>query len=453
MLCLGGFALTLASGYPGIMTPDSTDVMNQAVTGSWSDWHAPFYTFIFSLMSPSRLGPVGMLLVNNVVLWAATFLLADAARKRYGWFSTFFCVIPLCPAIIYMPSFIWDVSLHVALWALAAALVFRDVAADRTIATGTCVAAILLIIAGVLVRQNGWFAAALLVLTALPATLRLPMRLFIAAAAFVAMPLIWTGFAKVTQTVSSHAVNSILILDLGAMSAELRSNQYPGDWTPAQTDKVEHDCVPDSLDTRAPDNGWDVFAWGRCGFVAKTLDEQHLLSTPVLGKAWLSTIVHHPAAYARSRIKFFATFLHSQNSTPVLTNSPSNEATGWPIENHALIGGLYAYASSFLNLWVFRPGPWLACNLLGFCALGWLLRRSAGSPERRQVAVFGTLLAGCSIVWVFTYAIFGVAFDFRYVFWTVYISLVCLLIAIGEIAVDRTRRNATNPACRATSTR
>ncbi|WP_244815397.1 hypothetical protein [Caballeronia sp. Lep1P3] len=442
VLCLCGFALTVASSFPGIMTPDTTDVIHQAVTGQWSDWHAPFYTFILSLLYPSRLGPVGMLLLNNLILWVATFLLADAASKRYGWLGVLFCFIPLCPAIIYMPGFIWDVSLHVALWAFAAALVFRDVAAGRKASTPTCVAAIALVVCGVLVRQNGWFAAALLVLAALPATMRLRTRLFIVVATFVAMPLIWTGFAKITQTVSSHAVNSILIHDLGAMSAELRRNVYPGDWSSAQADQIEHNCMPDSLDARAPDNGWDVFAWGRCGFVLKTLSAQHLMDTHVLAKAWLTTVVHHPVAYAKARIKFFATFLHAQSSTPLLTNSPSNDGSGWPIENHALIGRMYAYASSFLGWGVFRPGTWLVCNLVAFFGLAWLTRHADASPGRRDNAALGMLLAGGSIVWVATYAVFGVAFDFRYVFWNVYIGLLCLLIAIGEATMSRVRRDA-----------
>jgi hypothetical protein len=431
MICAAGFTLMLAACFPGIMTSDTTDVMNQAFTGKWNDWHAPFYTFLFGLLNPSRFGPVGMLLLNNAFLWTATFLFADAARKRYGWLSALVCFIPLSPALVYMPGFIWDVSLHVGIWALAAALLYRDRVADRESSTVTRVVVLVLVVIGVLIRQNGWFAAVPLVFAAMPRTSRLRVKLAVATAFFVAMPLVWTGFAKVTHTVSAQAANSILIHDLGAMSSELGTNLYPGTWTSEQSNEVTHDCVRAPLDARAADNGWDVYAWGRCGFVLKGLREQGIFTTATLAKPWLSNVVHHPVVYALARLKFFATFLHSQNATPVLTGSPSNIETGWPLENRALISAMYAYASSFLSWWVFRPGLWFTCNLVAFCGfavLGARMNRSEG----RAIVSLGMLMAGCSIVWMTTYFVFGVAFDFRYAFWTAYISLVCLVILVGE---------------------
>lgn len=82
------------------------------------------------------------------------------------------------------------------------------------------------------------------------------------------------------------------------------------------------------------------------------------------------------------------------------------------------------------------------CNLVAFFGLAWLTRHADASPGRRDNAALGMLLAGGSIVWVATYAVFGVAFDFRYVFWNVYIGLLCLLIAIGEATMSRVRRDA-----------
>lgn len=427
VLSLCGCLFSVLLFFPGIMSSDTSDVMQQAISGAWSDWHSPFYTFIFSQLWPAKFGPKAMLLLNCTLLWLAIYFLADSSRRQFGWISLVFFGVPFFPALVYMPGFIWDISLHSVIWLLAFAVIYRSVQIRGEISTTASVVSIMLVVAGVLVRQNGWFASLPLIFVALPSTLSLKKRGVLVCLMFIALPLMWSVVARVAHATQTHAAHSIITYDLGAMSAIEGRNLYPGVWSPAQNESIKGDCFASDAKARAPDNGWDTYSWGRCSFVKKALNDQQIFGTPTLVRAWLHAIASDPVAYFVARADFFGTFMRARNSLPIVSSSLSNDQAGYPMLFPGRLASLATRIGKFASGPIFRPLTW-CCVAVVLAGLAPFQARRSGSVRR-----LGVPLASSSLIWMLTYAPFGVAYDFRYVFWTVLASLVCAIVMIGEL--------------------
>ncbi|WP_322063038.1 hypothetical protein [Paraburkholderia sp. J63] len=431
VLSLCGCLLSVLLFFPGIMSSDTSDVLHQAISGVWSDWHSPFYTFVFSLLWPAKFGPAAMLLLNCTLLWLAIYFLADSSRRRFGWISLVFFAVPFFPALVYMPGFIWDISLHSVVWLLAFAVIYRSVQVRGEISTAASVVAIALVVAGVLVRQNGWFASLPLVFMALPSTLNPKKRGALVCLVFLTLPLIWSAFGRIAHATQSHAAHSIITYDLGAMSAIEGRNLYPGVWSPPQSQSITGECFERDAKARANDNGWDIYSWGRCAFVTEALNGQHIFGTATLVRAWVHAILSNPAAYLGARANFFETFMLSRNSLPIVSSGLSNDQAGYPMLHPDRLAGLATAIGKFRNSPIFSPLTWF-CVAMILAGLTLFLARMSSGVRR-----LGLPLAFSSLIWMLTYVPFGVAYDFRYVFWAVLASLVCAIVMICELIRSR----------------
>lgn len=427
-----GFASSVAIFAPGILTPDSADVMSQISAGKWNDWHSPLYTLIFQLTGPASRGPLGMLILNFGLLWGACMIFACASARRYGWRACWFFIIPIFPSTLFAPAFAWDISLHALVWLMVAALVFDRVFRDKDISPVVSILLIAAILIGVLLRKNGWFASIPLLLCALPCSMGIKRRLVVVALIFMVTPLVWSGAARILNVTASHPVDSIKILDLGAMSAITGVNLFPGVWTVDEDKRIIEECYSPTYRKRAQGNGWDIYAWGKCDFVLKSLAKQHFFGSSQLTITWVSAIARHPIAYLQARGGFFMSFIMSAKNLPMVSHSEVNQTLGWNFKNEAVIKRINDSLSRVAGSVIFKPVTWLVLMIslaIAGVSLGW----------RNRIIGNSILLLMSGAIWLLTYFNFGVAYDFRYAFWSVYVALIAVIIMLIEFMMSASR--------------
>lgn len=428
LISILGAAVSIITFAPGVVTPDSIDVMNQIATGQWTDWHSPFFTAIFGLTMPNIYGPYGILMLNCTLLWAACGVLAYSSAKRYGWRSLSFFLVPIIPATLFAPAFAWDISLHSMTWLFALSLAFpgaQNSGTKRKAIRGGGI--IILIFLGVLLRKNGWFAAVPLFWCALLPLANAKVRMALVALFFLLVPVTWSVVTILSNPIPLHAENSIKTYDIGAISARTGKNLFPGVWTEKQDKDIVENCHASDIKQRIIDNGWDLYAWGRCSFVLQGLSKQNLFRSNALTAAWLSSILNNPLAYLEARLNFFGTFMIARRSIPVLTHSDSNTASGWDFRNTHAIKAAYDFADPFTNGALFMPLTWLVLASLVFFVAVFSKRLNTGL--RRYICC----ISASGVVWLLTYLNFGVAYDFRYAFWTVYVAFLSVIIIFNEL--------------------
>ncbi|WP_143322701.1 hypothetical protein [Candidimonas nitroreducens] len=348
--------------------------------------------------------------------------------KRYGWRALLFFLIPIVPSALFIPAFAWDVTFHSMTWFLALSLGFIYVKRVSFKPNTIQILMLALIFIGTMVRKNGWFAALPLFFLALSPMGGGKGRMGLAAFFFILVPIMWGVAALLFKATPSHPENSIKTYDIGSISAFTDQNLFPGVWTKSQSRDIVENCYENDVKKRILDNGWDVYAWGRCGFVLRNLSEQKLFKSNVLTAAWLSAVFGHPVAYLRARLEFFGTFMVAHKSIPVLMYSESNAKFGWDFRNKKMIKAAYDFASLFVGGALFRPITWLILNFVAF-VLAFKVRDS-------MARCFVCCVSLSGVVWLLTYFNFGVAYDFRYAFWAIYAALLSIVVVANELAAQ-----------------
>ncbi len=80
---VGGAFAYIAVLYPGFMSNDSVSQLLQARSGSYSDWHPPFMTWVWSLIDRVWPGPTGMLVLHTALIWSGAYLAWRFALKPW----------------------------------------------------------------------------------------------------------------------------------------------------------------------------------------------------------------------------------------------------------------------------------------------------------------------------------------------------------------------------------
>lgn len=145
---------------------------------------------------------------------------------------------------------------------------------------------------------------------------------------------------------------------------------------------------------------WDVLSTERCGNAFQRSDN--------LTGQWLSTIVRHPVAYAQHRIAHF-------NRATFFLVPPAQQCVEAPEMHDCPVGPVKDAVAKNALFW---PCLWLALGiaLLFLPGLGDLTR----------------MLAWSGVIYGLSYAVVGVASDFRYFLWTEGAVQLALVLAWRE---------------------
>jgi hypothetical protein len=401
----GGYALTLLVFYPGVMTWDARYVYQDIAKSTLGDWQSPVMTVLWTLIDPIAPGPASMFLLMVTLYWLAIGLLAITLARRSLWPAVALVLLALSPPAFALQGIIWRDVLFANTWLLAAALAFAAAEsrpAPRLTAQGIALALLAL---GVLLRPNAIFAAPVLA-TAILWPLRLSLKraafLYVpfAVAMFMLVQLIYYGALGATR---QHAVQSIMVFDLGGISHFSKRNQFPVEFDATETALLLDGCYQPTL--------WDIY-WRLepCQFVMRKLErEEKLFGTPAVRTAWLGAILRHPLAYLQHRTAFMWNFLAGNNL--VMWTFDVYDSTKSVFADRPAFNALVAVQEALKATPLLRAGTWLiVCVVAG--ALAWRRRDTPAG-----VYVIGTCASAA--IYVLTYFGVGVASDYRYAYWAV----------------------------------
>ena len=221
------------------------------------------------------------------------------------------------------------------------------------------------------------------------------------AAFFALMQLVYYSALGATR---QHAVQSIMIFDLGGISHFTKQNQFPVTWSEPESALLLNTCYQPTQ--------WDIY-WRLepCEFVMRKVErEQKLFGTPVITEAWARAILRHPLAYLRHRATFMWNFLGGSNLTMWLADvERPMPATVFP--DRPAFAALVWLHDSLKPTPLFRVGSWLLV-CIAVCGFGW---RRRNTPE----GAFVLGVCGSATAYVLSFFIVGVSSDFRYGYWAV----------------------------------
>jgi hypothetical protein len=408
-LAAAGFGLTLLIFYPGIMTYDAKYVYGYIATHTLEDWQSPVMTVLWALIDPIAPGSASMFLLTAAAYWLAFGLLGFTLAGRSTARGALPPLLALLPPAFVFVGVIWRDVLFAVTWLLAIVLTFAVADRPSRQRVPIQIIAFALCCLGVLLRPNAIIAAPLLAIYIIwPLQMkwkRTAILLIPAIAAFFGLvQIIYYGVLGATR---QHAVQSIMIFDLGGISHFTKENQFPVAWNERDTDLLLNGCYRPTE--------WDRY-WRLepCQFVMHKIEkEEKLFGTPVITKTWASAIARHPIAYLEHRAGFMWNFLGNSNLTMWAANIEKPDEMVFP--DRPAFALLMIVHDVLKPTVFFRAGFWLLACLL-MLALAW---RRRDTPE----GAFTIAVCGSSSLYVLTFFAVGVASDFRYGYWTVLASI------------------------------
>jgi hypothetical protein len=412
-----GLAVTWRVFSPGIVNWDSGWIRDMARTGRFEDWQSPVMGLIWRWIEALGIeGAFGMFALTVGLFWLGVLLLALEAARHSTARAALVALMGLAPPVFVILGVVWRDVFFASLWLLAVALAVTSldrVGGARWLLRGM---AVILILVGFLCRSNALFAAPILLTYAVRPDWFSWKRLAVAylplvVALFAVMQVVFYG---VLQAERKHALHSVFVFDLAGISHYSGKSAFPVTYTPEQTAMIETSCYNPAY--------WDaVWLWEPCSFVMKglTRPEDPWFGTPRLRAVWLDAVRTHPFAYARHRLAYFNALLTRQNlvlwtidvlNPEVFKGQPQVRTDDAVFMAHRRMTETLHAATP-----IYRTGLYLALAVV-LSALGW--RRRDGADGALALA-----LGLSAVVFVSTYAVFGVAAEYRYGLWATFASL------------------------------
>ncbi len=367
-----GFGFTLISFWPGYLSSDSILQLLQARSGQYDPWFPPIMSWIWRFTDHIAPGPLGMLVLHNLLFWSGIGLLVHHTVRRPTVAFLAILTVGLLPPVLALLSTVWkDVGLGVSLVLAFALLLVAD---ERRSLLGVVLALPLLFYATA-VRYNG--AAAVL-----------PLALWAGSTAAARLLPMSAYRRSIGLAVGVLLLASIVALAL-TINGQLAGGRLPETFRAI----FVQDTVAITLATggRIPPPG----------------------SVRSIGARWRQTVTDHPGAYLRYRGQTYALLL-GIGSAPVCY--PFQEGTDDPKQivplpsKTSLNRWVMAYLEAVKNSVLFRA--WLYLVLaVALPAVAWTLER-----ERRLAAL---VLGASGVLYSLPYFFIAPDCDFRYNWWTV----------------------------------
>src|SRR5262245_39411276 len=408
-LAAAGFVLTLLIFYPGIMTYDAKYVYEDIAKHTLGDWQSPVMTVLWALIDPIAPGSASMFLLTAAAYWLAFGILGCTLAGRSAGLGALPPLLALLPPAFVLVGVLWRDVLFAVTWLLAIVLTFA--VTDRSTRAGAPIRiiAFALCCLGVLLRPNSIIAAPLLAIYIVwPLQMRWKRTAFLFVSAIAAFfALVQVVYYGVLGATRQHALQSIMIFDLGGISHFTKENQFPVTWNERDTALLLNSCYRPTE--------WDLY-WRLepCKFVMRKIEtEEKLFGTPVITTAWANALVRHPIAYLEHRASFMWNFLGGSNLTMWVANIEKPDETVFP--DRPAFAVLMIVHDVLRPTIFFRAGFWLLACLL-MAALAW---RRRDTPE----GAFTIAACGSASLYLLTFFAVGVASDFRYGYWAVLASI------------------------------
>ncbi len=448
-----GFVLTLAAFYPGYMSPDS--MANWLGGRQWlfKDVNGPVMTAVWGLIDSVVPGPAGMLVLQNLVFWAA-----PAGYRRAPWLRSLvlgvlLVLVAFMPQVWSQMSTIWKDTGQAATLFLGSALIYH---AGRTNSKTSFFASFPFLLYGYAVRLNS--VAAILPLAlwagyvacglfgrlkgrreagsrALPLAVGVVIFLMLSGATFVTNRALTKG-----KTV--YPFHQVYLYDLAAISKARGENLFPAYISENKNFSLEKvfaryniysvndliwDDSPNPGDKAVLEFMYDPVEPG--GEVGAKMEE--------LRSKWLRAVWENKGTYLYHRWRIYAQlngFTTKGVSNPYWVAAFDANPPEFRNTQNGLNRALMEYYRLLCRSPFFRGAFWiLICFGLVYLALKRRLR-----DDWLVVLVH----AASSLLYAGSYFFTAPSTEFRYLLWTMIASGVALSFAIHLTLVRRAERRA-----------
>ena len=421
LVAVSMLALLAIVFYPGYMSPDSISHLEQATgVAHLTDWHPPVMTRLWGFLIRVTGHISSMLIFQLVLLVAAMFMLSILVyrhTRNRAWALSVY-VIVLLPNIMNIAGVIWkDVQMAFSL-TLAVILIWFIISSKkplgRTVKYGIVGLALLLILYAGMLRYNALFAV-LPILFVLPRlfTKRLP---------------VWGGFACIAAG---------LIVTIGVTAVINQPSEKTHPITAVQLDDIVHVT---NFDGEEHHGRWSMYKkiHDTCRDKTKDIMNSYIICTTATQREalknehqgvfndWLSTIIRHPIKYVSYRLATFSIFLFPQPECMyIFQPGIEQNQVGAAVKNEYAISGLAAYvkggAQANIPL-IFQPWLYLAVLVFIYYKSG-RIREQVQRHFIRAVALSG-------LIYIVAYFPMAVAVDYRYIYWSVFATILSGLFTI-----------------------
>ena len=420
LVAVSMLVLLIVIFYPGYMSPDSISHLEQATgVAHLTDWHPPVMTRLWGFLIGVTGHISSMLIFQLVLLVTAMFVLSSLVyrhtRNRAWALSTY--MIVLLPNIVNIAGVIWkDVQMAFSL-TLAVLLIWFIITSKKSLGRiamcGIVGLALLLILYAGILRHNALFAV-LPILFVLPSLLTKRLHAWSGLACVIVGLIVTIGVTIVINQPSekTHPITAVQLDDIVHV-ANFDREQH-GRWSMYK--KIHDTCRDKTKDIM---NSY---------IICTTASQREVLKNEHQGvfNDWLSTIIRHPIRYASYRLATFSIFLFPQPERMyIFQPGIEQNQVGAAVKNEYAISGLAAYvkggAQANIPL-IFQP--WLYLAVLAF------VYYKSGRIREQVQRHFIRAVALSGLIYIVAYFPMAVAVDYRYIYWSVFATMVSGLFTI-----------------------
>ena len=418
--------------WPGYVNPDSVDMLQQARSGHFNNWHSPFFAWLWGVVDQFIPGSGGILIITILMiaighLFVGFYFLSD---KKYT--PSFFIVM----ALFYPINFLAIIS--VGKDAILLALLIDVFAVMLAVLKGwvrfSWFMMIALFLIGILivdVRKNAFLALFPIICLFTSRWFALnaaPVRNVIASFAILVSCVFGAQYIDYSflRASDAHPQVSLQMFDIGGISYFAHTDASHG--------LLGRDFAQRNSDCYTP-MAWDVYRWGACKDLTTKFFEDNSPAAVTnnrseLNNAWKRAIKEHPTAYLHHRLDHFLIFIHfgckkcthyiyDVNWTPTTFIKQAQFNTSWGV----LV--LQHVANGLTRTPLGYPWVWLIELIICF----YICARSAFRQRSLYYALPGMCLAASGLLYECGYFLFGVAVELRYSEWTFVAGLFSAIFA------------------------
>jgi len=429
------FMAMILRHYPGWTNPDSIDQYNQATTGIYYDWHPPIMAHLWALFRTFSITSGPFYVFHIFFYWLGICIIALAlvftGHRRTAWAIV---AVGLSPAFVILTfEILSDTGLTVSFLS-AFAILFWHRVNRKKLHLSLILLVVVLIMYGVLVRANGVFAGAPIIIYAFfPKVTFRPIQLIFGCVVIIVSTLALTPLINrdVFHAHPSYPIYSLEVFDLAGIAAHSHDLSVLGSDL-AMPEQQLHKCYTPVF--------WDTFNKGeKCSFIWDLLDSHVKAGAPLdLTNLWLKAIARHPLAYMEHRTSHFNQELgfivprHQAEWHVLLKLSRGKDfdaspfrSTTWKIWDYVKENPFFTPAFSFV-----------LSSLLLF--LSWPRKAIPNTAIRN--AIFCLAISG--VTYSLGYLFIGVGSSvLRYHFWTMLSALIALTLYLADRSSSPLRRS------------
>ena len=413
-------ALLVIVFYPGYMSPDSISHLEQATgVAHLTDWHPPVMTRLWGFLIRVTGHISSMLIFQLMLLVAAMFMLSIIVYRHTRnrvWALSIYMIL-LLPNIVNIAGVIWkDVQMAFSL-TLAVLLIWFIISSKKSLGRvamyGIVGLTLLLILYAGILRHNALFAV-LPILFVLPSLLTKRLHVWSGLACMAAGLIVTIGATAVINQPSekTHPITAVQLDDI--VHVANLDREHHGRWSMYK--KIHDTCRDKTKDIM---NSY---------IICTTAAQREALKNEHQGvfNDWLLTIIRHPIKYVSYRLATFSIFLFPQPERMyIFQPGIEQNQVGAAVKNEYAISGLAAYVKGGAQTnipMIFQP--WLYLVILMF------IYYKSGRIREQVQRHFIRAVALSGLIYIVAYFPMAVAVDYRYIYWSVFATILSGLFTI-----------------------